>query len=336
MTNKQEYTEFFLSHPDICIFSSPWWLDAAAGEGKWDVVLIKDKNGVIQASFPYICLRRKFVIRHITMPVLTQKLGPYIVYDPNKITEMKKLGTEHEIYDRIIDSLPKYDYLVVNFDQSYKNWLAFYWRGFTQTTRYSYRIYNIKDHNFVFGGYAKYKKQKIQKAKNLVLKFDLDFDKFYDYFELSIKERGEKVSYSRELFKRICSAVYEHNQGRIFYCEDENKKIHAVNLTVWDNECAYYLVAMRSPDYKTSGGTEFLVDETIKYVSQYVDVFDFEGSMIKGVEESFRWYGAHQTEYYSISHLKNPMLGLYFACTSLARKGIEYIKSKFTGGGIPR
>ncbi len=41
---------------------------------------------------------------------------------------------------------------------------------------------------------------------------------------------------------------------------------------------------MRKSDFKTSGGTEFLVDETIKYVSQFVDVFDFEGSMIKGVK----------------------------------------------------
>ena len=58
---------------------------------------------------------------------------------------------------------------------------------------------------------------------------------------------------------------------------------------------------MRKNEYRNSGGTEFLLDETIKYVSQFVNTFDFEGSMIQGVEESFRWYGAHQTEYYNIS-----------------------------------
>ncbi|MDR1239289.1 MAG: hypothetical protein LBK27_04170, partial [Treponema sp.] len=61
-------------------------------------------------------------------------------------------------------------------------------------------------------------------------------------------------------------------------------------------------------EYNTSGGTEFLVDQTIQYVSQFVDRFDFEGSMIKGVEESFRYYGAHQTEYYQIFKYNNPIL----------------------------
>lgn len=311
MTKKERYIEFFSQHSDIPIFSTPWWLDAVCGADGWDVVLV-EKNGQVIASFPF-ALHRKFGMTSIGMPVLTQKLGPYIVYDKNKNSEMKKLGYEHEVYGKVIAQLPKFDSFIVNFDQAYKNWLSFYWAGFGQTTRYSYRIANIKDYAFVFGGYAKSKRQKIQKAKNLTLKFDLDFNVFYDYFEAAVKERDEKVSYSRDLFVRLCTAVYEHNAGRIFYCEDEGGNIHAINLTVWDETVAYYLVAMRKGEYKTSGGTEFLVDETIKYVSQFVDIFDFEGSMIQGVEESFRWYGAHQTEYYSISkdrRLIRPALGL--------------------------
>jgi hypothetical protein len=65
---------------------------------------------------------------------------------------------------------------------------------------------------------------------------------------------------------------------------------------------------MRKKDYNTSGGTEFLVDETIKYVSRFVDRFDFEGSMIKGVEESYRHYGACQVEYYEIKKCDNVLL----------------------------
>lgn len=329
MTSKEKYIDFYSSHPDICIFSSPWWLDAVAGEN-WDVVLVENKNGAIIASFPYMYKKSLFGLKAVTMPPLTQKLGPYIVYDANKISEMKKLGQEHEIYQQIIDRLPKFDTLCINFDQAYKNWLSFYWAGFSQTTRYSYRIANIKDHDFVFDGYAKYKKQKIQKAKNLRLKFDLDFNAFYDYFEDTIKERGETVSYSRALFVRLCEAVYGHNAGRIFYCEDDEGNIHAINLTVWDKSAAYYLIAMRKAEYKTSGGTEFLVDETIKYVSQFVDIFDFEGSMIHGVEESFRWYGAHQTEYYSISKDNRLLLPLLRDCKNILRA----VKRKIRGGGV--
>lgn len=37
-----------------------------------------------------------------------------------------------------IDNLPKFDYFNMNFHYSITNWLPFYWRGFKQTTRYTY------------------------------------------------------------------------------------------------------------------------------------------------------------------------------------------------------
>jgi hypothetical protein len=157
--------------------------------------------------------------------------------------------------------------------------------------------------------YAKNKKQKIQKAKGrLDFKTGLSKDIFYAYFNDVIRERGERLGFSRPLFDRLYEAVYKQQAGRTFYCTDNENRIHAINLTVWDKESAYYLIAMRKKEYNTSGGTEFLVDETIKYVSQFVNRFDFEGSMIKGVEESFRYYGAHQTEYYQISKCDNLIL----------------------------
>jgi hypothetical protein len=309
MSNKQRYIQFCAEHPDIPIFSQPWWLDAVC-PGQWDVILI-ERNDKIIASFPYYKTKIRNIFTHIGMPPLTQKLGPYIVYDVNKITENKKIGYEHEMYNAIIDALPKSDSFAINFDWKYKNWLSFYWRGFKQTTRYTYMIDNIRDYDHIIGSFAKYKKQKIQKAKNLLdFKTDLPKDMFYAYFDDVIHERGEMVGFSKSLFDRLYKAVYEHHGGQTFYCTDSQNNIHAINLTVWDKECAYYLIAMRKKEYNTSGGTEFLVDQTIKYVSSLVNRFDFEGSMIKGVEESFRYYGAHQTEYYQISQCTNRVLKL--------------------------
>jgi hypothetical protein len=309
-SNKQRYMQFCLEHPDIPIFSQPWWLDAVCPD-QWDVILI-EKNGRIIASFPYYKTKIKTIFTLIGMPPLTQKLGPYLVYDANKVAEHKKIGYEHEMYDAIIDALPKSDSFSINFDWKYKNWLPFYWRGFKQTTRYTYILDGIEDYDHIISNFAKNKKQKIQKARNgLDFKTDLSRDLFYAYFDDVVRERGEEVGFSRILFDRLYEAVYEHHAGRTFYCTDSEDNIHAINLTVWDKECAYYLIAMRKKEYNTSGGTEFLVAETIKQVSQAVNRFDFEGSMIKGVEESFRYYGAHQTEYYQISRITNLVLGVY-------------------------
>ncbi len=308
MTNKEQYIQFCQQHADICIYSQPWWLDAVVGDG-WDVVLVW-RDGRIVASFPYAIKHYPLGVNVIWMPHLTQKLGPYIVYPP-QMSEMKRIGFEHEIYSEIIDHLPRFSQFIVNFDQRFKNWLAFYWRGFSQTTKYSYRLYGIKDHKAILDGYNRHKVQKIRKAQGLTLKFDLDFNAFYSYIEDAISERGDKVEFSRELFVNLCRAIYSNNKGRILYCVDSNDNIHAVDLVIWDGGVAYYLMAMRKKEYSTSGGTEFLVDETIKYVSQYVDVFDFEGSMMPGVEEAYRWYGSSQTEYYCIYKNNSVLLSMY-------------------------
>jgi len=313
VTKKERYIEFCKQHSDIPIFSQPWWLDIVC-PGSWDVILIERNNEII-ATFPYHGTKKALIFTQIGMPKLTQKLGPYIIYNAKNMSENKRIGYEHEIYNEIIDKLPKHDHFVINFDWKYKNWLPFYWRGFKQTTRYTYIIDNIRDHNYV---YAKYKVQKVQKAKKiLTLNFDLSKSDFYSYFHDVVRERGDKMLFSEELFYRLYDTIYAHNAGRVFYCVDVNDNIHAINLTIWDSECAYYLLAMRKKEYNTSGGTEFLVDETIKYVDKYVNKFDFEGSMIKGVEESFRYYGSHQTEYYTIYKCANPLLRIINAIRNI-------------------
>jgi len=307
MSNKDKYIQFCVEHPDIPIFSQPWWLDAVCPE-HWDVIMI-DKNDKIIASFPYYKIKTRKQIIYIGMPPLTQKLGPYIVYDSNKTAENKRIGYEHEIYNEIIEKLPKYDVFTINFDWKYKNWLPFYWKGFKQTTRYTYILDNIKDHDSIFKNYSKSKKQPIQKAKErFTLKYDLSKEYFYSYFTDVVCERNELIEFSKDLFYRLYDAVYKYNAGRTFYCIDTDNNIHAINMIIWDKECAYYLLAMRSKKFNTTGGTEFLVDETIKYVSQFVNRFDFEGSMIKGVEESYRHYGSQQVEYYNIFKYKNPVI----------------------------
>lgn len=305
--NKSEYGTFCLEHPDIPIFSQPWWLDTVCPD-KWDVLLLKRNNKII-ASFPYYLTKTRRVFSHIMMPPLTQKMGPYIIYDKNKQSESKKINYEHEIYGAFIKMFPKHLNFTVCFDWKYKNWLPFYWNGFKQTTRYTYLINNIKNHDLVQSNYSKSKKQPLLKARDtLSLKFDLPPDDFYRYFSEVIYGRNKDVSFDKNFFQNLYSEIYSRESGRVLYCTDRSGNIQAINMVVWDSECAYYLIAMRKKEYNTSGGTEFLVDETIKYVSQFVDTFDFEGSMIKGVEESYRHYGSRQVGYYEIRKCNSILL----------------------------
>lgn len=51
--------------------------------------------------------------------------------------------------------------------------------------------------------------------------------------------------------------------------------------------------------------------------------------MIKGVEESYRWYGTNQTEYYNISKINTPLIILgrdAFAVLSCIKNKLKHEK----------
>ena len=135
-TNKETYQAFCDNQP-IPIFSQYWWLDAVCVDAEWDVALI-EKGGDVVASMPYY-INKKGPFKLITMPPLTQTMGPYIKY-PEGQKYARKLAYEKEMMTNLIDQLPKVDYFCQNFHSSITNWLPFYWKGFEQSTRYSYVI----------------------------------------------------------------------------------------------------------------------------------------------------------------------------------------------------
>lgn len=322
LKDKKLYTAFWKQHGDIPVFSSPWWLDCTAGEGNWDVILVED-DGLIVCSFPYV-INKGRIHTSLSMPSVTQKLGPYIVYPEAQKNEYKRIEYENYIFECIISALPKYDLFNINFDCKYRNWLEFYWNGFQQTSRYTYRIEDLKENTW-FDAFEKSKKKKIKKGeKQFYFKQDLDVDAFYNYFEEVIKSRNEEVVYNRDFFRKLYSSVYEKKAGKSFYCLDkETGAIAAIKFLVWDSETAYDIIGIRKKEYNSSGSTEYLTYKCVEFCSAFVDCFDFEGSMVKGVEDAYRGYGTRQTEYYNISKDNRNLVLLLSDCKKVLNRIIH-------------
>jgi len=73
---------------------------------------------------------------------------------------------------------------------------------------------------------------------------------------------------------------------------------------VWQDSCAYYIAGGSDPALRHSGAHSLVMWEAIQYVSQFTDHFDFEGSMVPGVERFFREFGATQTPYFTLTRGK--------------------------------
>jgi hypothetical protein len=304
--NKEKYREFCKKEAGIPIFSKDWWLDSVCGKDNWDVVLV-EKGGEIFASFPYF-KTKKVIFDIVTMPKLTQTMGVYMKYTDNLKYE-KRLSLEKKTMNYLVNRLPDFDYFSQNFHYNFTNWLPFYWKGYKQTTRYTYVIEDLSDLEKVFANFNHAKRKNIKKSeKILTIKFDLSATDFYNNHKMTLSKQKSKISYSFELFKNIYQNGYKYNSAKTIYAIDGDKNIHGALFIIWDDNSAYDLISTIDPDFRNSGAASLLVKEAIKFVSTKTNKFDFEGSMIENIESSFRQFGAVQKPYFNISKINSSLL----------------------------
>lgn len=283
------------------IFQQPWWLEAAS-PGKWDEIVIKDDEGIV-ARLPYV-KKDKFGLTILSKPQLTPILGPWIKTLDDKPS--KCLSQQKEIMTALINKLPDYDYFCQDFHYSITNWLPFYWKGFEQTTLYTYVIEDLRNLEQIFDNFSRAKKKNIKRAeKALKVHFDLSAREFYQNHKITLQKQGLKISYSFNLFERLYHAVYKHKSGKTIYAVDEKNNLHSALFVVWDKDSAYNLISTIDPDFRISGSASLLIREILIYLLGKTRQFDFEGSMIENVETSFRQFGATQKPYFRISRINS-------------------------------
>jgi len=298
MSNKTLYQQFCEQEKEIPIFVKPWYLDAVCQfENKsWDVILIKEKEKIV-ASWPF-CLKKKNGFQYSVLPPLTKFMGPYL------IQEKRSPKFAHKICAKLIEQLPKKALFQQNFHYDFTDWLPFYWAGFEQSTRYSYILEDLSDLDQVFNNFsADYRNNKIRKAQQTIkVVSDLGVEAFFEIAMMSFQRQNLPFPFSIDFFKKYDAAMTENNTRKMFFAVDEQNQIHSVVYLLFDHDRVYYHLAGDNPDLRSSGASILLVWEAIKYTRNELglNIFDFEGSMIKPIERVRRQFGAVQKPYFEI------------------------------------
>jgi len=307
---KDKYRKFCKIEKNIPIFSKDWWLDAVCGEENWDIVIIEKDNKIV-ASMPYYTTK-KVLLDMIFMPKLTQSMGPYIKYPKGQKYE-RKLAYEKEVLTQLIEKLPNYDFFYQNFHYHFTNWLPFYWKGFKQTTRYTYVIENTNNIDEIFSSFRSNIKTDIKKAKKIIhIDKDEDIQLFYKINKMTFNRQKMSMPYSIELIKSLDSICKKYRARKMYFAKDNKNNIHAAIYVVWDDITMYYLMSGGNPKYRNSGATSLLLWEAIQDASNMGLKFDFEGSMIEPIERVFRSFGAKQTPYFQVTKSKNKLIKFLF------------------------
>ncbi len=315
---KEKYRALCVAEKSIPIFSRDWWLDATAGSEAWDVALVEQED-VIVAAMPY-ALRRRYGFSVIGQPPLTQTLGPWMRPDGPK--PARYAASDKKIMSELIGQLPAFDLFRQNWHHSRGNWLPFYWKGFQQTTRYTYVQEELGDEARLWSGLQDNIRSDIKKATSrfkLQVVDTLPVDDFIRLNRLTFARQQLALPYSDDYVRRLDAACEAHGCRKCLIAVDPDGRQHAGAYIVWDENSAYYLMGGGDPELRNSGATSLCLWEAIRFSAGVTRCFDFEGSMLESVEKFFRAFGARQQPYFEISKTPSRLLRAWYALRSLLR-----------------
>jgi hypothetical protein len=286
------YLDFTRRVPDLPVFVQPWYLDAVCGD-RWSAVVV-EKGGQVAAALPYHW-KKVGPWTYLATPPLCKFLGPYFA------PSFRTVSQQYKLTDQLIDGLPPFACFKQNAHYTFDNWLPFYWRGFRQTTRYSYVLDPVNRLEEVRSGFSTdYRNNKIPRAEAEVrLIHDLPVALLYELLQATYGRQGLGLPISRSFLERLWQSVRRENAGRLFFAQDAAGRVQAGLLLIWDRRSAYLLVAADDPALRQGGAGVWLTWQAIRYTHEVLGLsrFDFLGSMKRPIERARRQFGARPEPY---------------------------------------
>lgn len=300
MSGKLIYRELCERERSLPLFHRAWWLDVACGEHEWDVAVVC-KGNEVQATLPYY-IKRVRGFTYLVQPPLTPFLGPWIRSTGAK--QANEYARQKDLMETLIDKLPKHDRYRQAWSPEVTNWLPFYWRGFQQTTRYTYVLTGLSDQEGIWSGLRDNIRREIRRAENragVTVSANGSLDDFLRLNAMTFARKGQRRRYSDDLVRRLDAACAERECRRIFIARDADGRAHAGAYLVWDEHSAYYLMGGIDPEVRGSGAMSLCMWYAIRFAANVAPRFDFEGSMLEPIERFFRSFGAQQLPYFTVT-----------------------------------
>lgn len=292
--------EAFLA--DAPLFLQPWWLEAVA-PGRWDYAIVR-RGEEIAAVLPYVWKKRLGQL-FIEGPSKTPYLGPWLRKSTAKYAN--QLSEEMGLFAELIEALPHHAAFGQAFHPAITNWLPFYWKGFTQTTKYTYRISDTANPENLWKELRENIRTDIKKARKiLTVSEDDDFATVLALHKMTCARQGFRFCHSDEEMFRLYQACSERGCAKVVVARDAEGRPHSAGCFFWDRDVFYYFTSGADPALRNSGAGSLVIWAGIELASRLGKIFDFEGSMQEPIERVFRAFGARQTPYFALERVTQP------------------------------
>ena len=300
-----QWDKFVTTSPQGYIWDFSWWVDMMT-KGDFKICALYDSDNLIVAGIvlPFFSTKR------ITSVNLTQSQG--LLFEDfslrNNKRLLKQLTNQKEYTKEIFDFIEK-DFVSfdVNFHYMYDYWLPLFWRGYQQTTKYTYVIdydnYVLEEEFKRFSKGHKWALNKVEKKSDLKVFETEDIEEYLRESHKTYERQGTKRPYTDEEIRKIHEEVSKRGMGKMLKIQDPEGRIHAIAYYLYTEKEVYYWLGASDAELRDSGGHTYLTWYAIKYFSDKVRFFNFGGSMIEYVERNFRNFSATPRQYFNISKI---------------------------------
>lgn len=285
-------------------FEQPWWLNIVA-PGKWEEVVSKNKNGETEGRLVYVHDSDK-----VYMPKYTQTLGIWMREDIRA-----EYGKQKRVINELFEKVNAHKEVVFRLAPENDYILPYHWMGYKIKPAFTYRITNLSDLESLYYKFNKTAKKNIKSAsKKVSIITHTNEDVLFQLLDLTFEVQNRKNPMNRKLIDDIITYCDANGCGQYMEARDSDGNVHSCAYFVYDENVWCYLFGASNPKYKSSGAQSLILWEAIKMSTEYSKIFDFEGSMIEGIENFFRQFGGTCTPYYEIRKV------------GLMKEMIEFIK----------
>lgn len=281
------------------VFEQPWWLDIVAPD-QWDEITVKDKNGNCIGRLPYVEIK-KYNIECCGLPVLTQHIGPWIKLENNMKT-VAVLKRVKQVSESFIKALELKTNIDICFHHNFQYVLPFIWAGYNVEPRFTYVLDNLENLGNIFQGMEAKVRNLIKNVeKKYIITDNVSEDDLVRLVGDTFKKQGRTLPIREEVLRKLYYESLKHNSGKIFGARSKDSgQVDSVAFFLYDKYSCYYLLGGKNYEKNTAGAQEAILWEGIKFAATVSKVFDFEGSMIPGIESFFRGFGGTPKVYYRI------------------------------------
>jgi hypothetical protein len=286
---------FVDASPQGSLFTRSWWLQAVGGDTR---ILALFKNGRIAAGIP-LHFQKRYGLTFCRMPKITPIWGVLL-----PLLQGKKASIASEVnglLGTMAKALQKQRFFFQSFSPEIDNWLPFYWQGYGQTTRYTYRL-PVQDLDQVWQGMSQNVRNQIRSAKRLEIAIvPCGPEQVFALEEETYRRQGLRMPHTSQYLTRLYAAAKERDAGECLAAIDPKGSVHCAAFCVWDAQTTSALLLGNNSELRTSGATSLLFWHMIQSAAQKSKTFDFCGSVVEGVERFVRNFGATRVPYYQIT-----------------------------------